>query len=229
MPVSQNLHSVLLQIRTAALKYDRDPASVRLVAVSKTHPVELIQEAWEAGQIDFGENRTPEMAMKQAALPTARWHMIGHLQRRQVKDIIPFVHLIHSVDSDRLLEKINREAQACNRVVDCLLQLNISEEIAKSGIDEAGAAALLARIDEWPQVRILGLMGMAQIRGSEDDTPVIRGQFARLRKAFEAFSAIDHPRILMQELSMGMSDDLEEAISEGATLVRIGTAVFGQR
>ena len=129
----------------------------------------------------------------------------------------------------RLLEKIDREAEACGRVVDCLLQLNISEEDAKSGLDETRAAALLARIDEWPHVRILGLMGMAQIRKSEADTPIIRSQFARLRKAFEAFSTLDHPRIHMQELSMGMSDDLEEAIAEGATMVRIGTAIFGPR
>jgi pyridoxal phosphate enzyme (YggS family) len=229
MSVSENLHAVRQHILSTAQKYGRASGSVRLIAVSKTKPLELIREAYAAGQIDFGENRSHELVAKHAELPDARWHMIGHLQRRQVKDIIPFVYLIHSVDSDRLLEKINREAAACDRVVDCLLQLNISEEDAKSGLDETSAAAILARMDEWPNVRIMGLMGMAQIRQSEADTPVIRSQFARLRRAFETFSHIFHPRIRMQELSMGMSDDLEEAIAEGATMVRIGTAVFGNR
>lgn len=229
MSIAENLVNIQKRIAQATLAAGREPGSVKLLAVSKTKPIELIQAAFEAGQVDFGENRTHELTHKYPLIPTANWHMIGHLQRRQVKEIIPFVHLIHSVDSERLLAKIDREAAAGNRVIDCLLQLNISEESAKSGLDETSALALLEGIEQYPHIRILGLMGMAQFKSSEADSPIVQVQFARLRRAFEQFGGIDHPQIQMQELSMGMSGDLEEAIAEGATMVRIGTAVFGGR
>lgn len=229
MSIAKNLSNIQKRIEQATQAAGRESGSVKLLAVSKTKPVALIQEAFAAGQVDFGENRTHELTDKHPILPAARWHMIGHLQRRQVKEIIPFIHLIHSVDSERLLAKIDREAAAADRVVDCLLQLNISEESAKSGLDETNALALLEGIEQYPHIRILGLMGMAQFKSSEADSPIVQAQFARLRRAFEQFKAFDHPHIQMQELSMGMSGDLEEAITEGATMVRIGTAVFGGR
>ncbi len=226
MSIVHHLNDILQQISQAAQAAGRSPEQVRLIAVSKTKPLELIREAFEAGQRDFGENKVQELREKHPALPEARWHMIGSLQRNKVKYIAPFIHLIHSVDSERLLAEIDKEAAKNGRVIDCLLQLNISEEDNKSGLDEVSGADLLRRIDQYPHVRIKGLMGMAAFTEEE---ALIRAQFARLRRASEAFSTIDHARVQMEELSMGMSGDFEIAIAEGATMVRIGSAVFGTR
>jgi len=221
-----NLDQVQSAIATAAENCGRDPRDITLIAVSKTKPVELIQEAFEAGQIDFGENRVQELREKHPVLPQAHWHMIGNLQRNKVKFIVEFIHLIHSVDSEKLLSEINKQAQKVDRIVDCLLQLNISEEDAKSGLDETKAEAVLKRMDDYPHIRIKGLMGMAELT---DDTDIIRSQFRRLRLAKEQLAAISHPRIRLEALSMGMSGDFEIAIEEGATMVRVGSAVFGAR
>lgn len=226
MTIQENLSSVQSQISDAAKSAGRHPDDVKLLAVSKTKPMELIHEVFQAGQIDFGENRPQELKEKHPQLPEAHWHMIGHLQRNKVKFLAPFVHLIHSVDSERLLSSINKEAEKCGRVIDCLLQLNISEEDAKSGLDETSTKELLERIDEYPHVQIKGLMGMAAL--TADDT-LIHKQFRRLRLAKEMLAEVQHPRIHMQELSMGMSGDFEIAIQEGATMVRIGSAIFGTR
>ncbi|MEM6264413.1 MAG: YggS family pyridoxal phosphate-dependent enzyme [Bacteroidota bacterium] len=224
--IKQNLSNVLSSIEQAALAAGRLPEEVKLVAVSKTKPMELIHEAYGAGQVIFGENRPQELREKHPELPDAKWHMIGGLQRNKVKYIAPFIDLIHSVDSERLLGEINKQAAKNERVIDCLLQLNISDEDNKSGLDEAGAAAILDRIEEFPHVRILGLMGMAEFT---DDKAVIRSQFDRLKTAFDAFSSNTHDRVKMQELSMGMSGDYDIAIEAGATMVRIGSAIFGSR
>lgn len=226
MTIQQNLTLVQSQISDAAKVAGRHPEDVRLIAVSKTKPMELIHEVFAAGQIDFGENRPQELKEKHPQLPEARWHMIGHLQRNKVKYLAPFVHLIHSVDSERLLAEINDQAGKCGRIINCLLQLNISEEDAKSGLDEVSTKELLTRIDEYPHVQIKGLMGMAAFIADDD---LIRSQFRRLRLAREMLAEVRHPRIQMRELSMGMSGDFEIAIQEGATLVRIGSAIFGTR
>lgn len=226
MSIVQNLQDIKDQIAKAAQQAGRSPEEVRLVAVSKTKPMELIHEAFAAGQLDFGENRPQELKEKQPELPEARWHMIGHLQRNKVKYLAPFVHLIHSVDSERLLAEVNKQAEKCDRVIDCLLQLNISEEDAKSGLNEQSTTELLGRIDEFPHIQIKGLMGMAALTSDE---ALISSQFKRLRLAKEMLAEISHPRIQMEELSMGMSGDFEIAIQEGATLVRIGSAIFGSR
>jgi len=227
MSVQAHLQQLRESIAQAARAAGRKPEEVRLVAVSKTKPVELIREAFEAGQLDFGENKVQELREKHPLLPPQiRWHAIGHLQRNKVKYIAPFVHLIHSVDSARLLQEIDKQAAKHQRIIDCLLQLNISGEASKSGMDEAGAQALLQRIDEWPYVRIKGLMGMAAF---VQDEQIVRAQFRRLRLAAEQLRDISHPRIQLQELSMGMSGDYPLAIAEGATLLRIGSAVFGPR
>ena len=226
MSVAQHLQEIRQRIAAAAQAAGRDPATVHLVAVSKTKPLPLIEEALAAGQLDFGENRVQEMEEKQPHLPQARWHLIGSLQRNKVKYIAPYVHLIHSVDSARLLAEIDKQAAKAGRQIDCLLQLNISEEDSKSGLDEARAEALLRDLDAYPHVRILGLMGMAALT---DDEALVRSQFRRLRLAAEAFAQIDHPRLRMDIRSMGMSGDFELAIAEGATHVRIGSAVFGSR
>lgn len=226
MSIAQNLQHILERIATATQQAGRPEGSVKLIAVSKTKPIELVQEAFAAGQVDFGENKVQEIQTKHPDLPAANWHMIGNLQRNKVQHLLPFVHLIHSVDSERLLARISQQAQKQERIVDCLLQLNISEEDSKSGLNEETGEALLQRIEAHPGIRIKGLMGMAAPVSAQ----IVQAQFARLRKASERFAkTINHPRVVMQELSMGMSGDFELAIAEGATLVRVGSAVFGAR
>lgn len=224
--IHENLIRIQADISQAAQAVGRDPSEIRLIAVSKTKPMDLIQEAFGAGQVDFGENRVQELRDKQPALPDAQWHLIGSLQRNKVKYIAPWVHLIHSVDSERLLAEIDKQAAKAGRVIDCLLQLNISEETAKSGLDESLTQALLQDIDSYPNVRIKGLMGMAELT---DNEAVVRGEFRRLRNAKEMLAEIEHPRVQLDELSMGMSGDFKLAIAEGSTMVRIGSAIFGAR
>ena len=226
MGIAENLSIINKKIARAALVAGRTPEEIQLVAVSKTKPLSLIQEAFAAGQGHFGENRVQELREKQPQMPEAHWHMIGSLQRNNVKYIAPFVHLIHSVDSEKLLREIDKRAGQHGRVIDCLLQINISDESQKSGLQEADARSLLEQIEDFPGVRIMGLMGMAEFTADMD---VVRSQFQRLKQAFETFRAITHERVEMKELSMGMSGDFEVAIEEGATLVRIGSAVFGRR
>ena len=226
MSIADNLSSIQHQISQAATSSKRQPDKVKLIAVSKTKPISLIEEAVAAGQEDFGENRVQELREKQPLLPHVRWHMIGTLQRNKVKYIAPFIYLIHSVDTERLLIEIDKQAKKNDRIIDCLLQINISEEEVKSGMEEEEARAILQSIDSYPHIRIKGLMGMAAFISDEVE---ISRQFRRLRLAMESFQSINHPRIQLQELSMGMSGDFELAIAEGATMVRIGSAVFGSR
>ncbi|WP_288007662.1 YggS family pyridoxal phosphate-dependent enzyme [Thermonema sp.] len=202
---------------------------VRLIAVSKTHPPEVIMQAYEAGCRDFGENKVQEMLPKYEALPKdIRWHLIGHLQRNKVKYIAPFVHLIHSVDSEALLREINKRAAQNERVIDCLLQIHIAQEESKYGLSYEEAHALLTSSiwEELPHVRIIGLMGMATFT---DDTAQIRREFRGLKHFFDEHKQYERPNVKMQELSMGMSGDYRIAIEEGSTMVRIGSAIFGQR
>lgn len=224
--IAENLKIVRTQIDQAAVLAGRDPQTVKLIAVSKTKPMSLIQAAWQAEQVDFGENRPQELRDKHPELPNARWHMIGTLQRNKVKYLIPWISLIHSVDSEKLLAEINKQAAKSETVINILLQLNISEEDAKSGLNEDRSEDLLRRIDEYPYIRVNGLMGMAEL--TEDDS-IVRSQFRRLRMAKERLLNIQHPRIQLEELSMGMSGDFKIAIEEGATMVRIGSAIFGGR
>lgn len=227
MSISNNLETIKQKIAKAAIAAGRAPESVKLIAVSKTKPMSLIHEAWEAGQVYFGENRVQELREKSTELSQAHWHMIGSLQRNKVKYIAPFIHLIHSVDSPRLLKEINKQAKANDRIINCLIQLNISDEAVKSGVeDEEELMQLLNDIDAYPHVHVQGLMGMASFTSNQE---VVRSQFRRLRLASEAAKSIVHPRITMNELSMGMSGDFELAIQEGATLVRIGSSIFGHR
>ncbi len=202
------------------------PEGVQLVAVSKTKSQADILEAYQAGQRDFGENKVQELAAKAKALPSdIRWHMIGHLQRNKVKFIAGFVHLIHGVDSLRLLEEINRRAEQEGRVIDCLLQVHIAEESTKFGFNAEELEALLAggQLPNLPHVRIRGLMGMATFT---DDAVQVRREFRSLKGLFDRLLASDpHADIL----SMGMSGDFELAVEEGSTLVRIGSSIFGTR
>jgi pyridoxal phosphate enzyme (YggS family) len=205
-----------------------DTQDVVLVAVSKTKPTEAIMEAYAAGQRDFGENKVQELTDKAEQLPKdIRWHMIGHLQRNKVKYIVPFVYLIHSVDSLRLLRMINKEAGKAGKIVDCLIQIHIAEEDTKYGFDETELSDALAEMKDLPNVRIRGLMGMATFT---DDSTQIRREFATLKKLFDSTAQRDLPEgTTMEILSMGMSGDYELAIEEGSTMVRIGSAIFGER
>lgn len=205
------------------------PAHVQLVAVSKNHPVERIREALEAGQLAFGENRVQELMPKARALPQAEWHMIGHLQTNKVKYIVPFIHLIHSVDSLKLLLEINKQAQRINRVVPCLLQVHIAQEETKYGFSHAEVESLLSgkEIRSLSHISIHGLMGMATFTSDEQQ---IRKEFKSLRQLFESLKSADLPgQVHMTILSMGMSHDYRIAIEEGSTMIRLGTAIFGER
>ena len=197
-----------------------------LVAVSKTHPSEAIEEAYHAGQRIFGENKVQELLPKQEALPKdIQWHLIGHLQTNKVKQIAHFISLIHSVDSLKLLKEINKEAQKHQRIIDCLLQIYIAKEETKFGLNFEEAEALLTSeaFKQLKNIRITGLMGMATLT---DNQQQIRNEFKSLKKFYDKLQIAN---CKLQILSMGMSSDYKIALEEGSNMVRIGTAVFGVR
>jgi len=201
------------------------PADVTLVAVSKTKPVSDLQEAYDAGIRDFGENKIQEMCEKYEFLPKdIRWHMIGHVQTNKVKYMAPFVYLIHGVDSLKLLKEINKEAAKNNRVINVLLQVFIADEETKFGLDAGELEAILSNeIQGLPHVKVVGLMGMATFTTDENK---IREEFKSLKSLFDQF-APQHPE--MKIISMGMSGDYQLAMEEGSTMVRIGSSIFGHR
>jgi PLP dependent protein len=205
------------------------PEGVRLIAVSKMHTPEHIQEAYNAGQRDFGENKVQELCGKYEVLPKdIRWHLIGHLQTNKVKYIAPFVHLIHSIDSFKLLETVNKEAIKRNRIVNCLLQVHIASEETKFGFLPEELQNML-RTEPWQtlrNIRICGLMGMAT--NTEDDTQIER-EFASLSALFVRIKEELLPESYFCELSMGMSDDYPLAIKAGSTMIRVGSSIFGVR
>ena len=203
------------------------PEGVTLVAVSKTHPIEAIKEAYEAGQRVFGESRPQELRAKYEALPhDIEWHMIGHLQTNKVKYIAPFVAMIHSVDSERLAEAIQVQAAKCNRTIDVLLEIHVAEEDSKSGwaIEDLRAAVASGLFERLPNVRVRGVMGIAT---NTDDAERIVSDFVQLRIYKEELAA--HFGEQFDTLSMGMSDDYPTAIAAGSTMVRIGSTIFGER
>jgi len=206
------------------------PRSVRLVAVSKTRPVNEIIEAFDTGQHLFGENRVQELLAKKDLLPqNIEWHLIGHLQTNKVKYVVPFISMIESVDSIKLLSLINEEARKAGRVVNCLLQIHIAEEESKSGftIDELKEAGKSGIFSQLKNVGICGVMGMATFT---DDMTQVRKEFKFLRSCFEDlrkdFFAMDKN---FTEISMGMSGDYQIAVEEGSTIIRIGSLIFGER
>lgn len=203
------------------------PAGVTLVAVSKFHPTEVLMEAYHAGQRIFGESRPQELTAKYKELPKdIEWHMIGHLQTNKVKYIVPFVSLIHSVDSMKLAEAINKEAEKCRRTVDVLLQVHIAQEETKFGWDAGELEHFLqnGELTALKNIRIRGVMGMASLT---DDTVQVRREFAGLHHVFVTFKKKYLSE--MDVLSMGMSGDYPLAIEEGATMVRVGSSIFGAR
>jgi len=196
--------------------------NITLVAVSKTKPIEDILELYNLGHRDFGENYVQELAEKAEKLPTdIRWHFIGHLQTNKVKSIVPFIYLIHGVDSLKLLKEIDKQAEKNKRVIDCLLQVHIAQEETKFGFDET--ELLNSELKQFSNVRIKGLMGMASLT---DDINKIRIEFKSLKILFEKLKT-QNPELAI--LSMGMSADYKIAIEEGSNMVRIGSLLFGER
>ncbi|MBR2051297.1 MAG: YggS family pyridoxal phosphate-dependent enzyme [Bacteroidales bacterium] len=206
------------------------PNDVTLIAVSKTKPVADLQEAYDAGQRIFGENKALEMRDKHQELPKdIQWHFIGHLQTNKIKYIAPFVSLIHSIDSISLLEAVNKEAIKNNRVIDCLLQFHIAKEETKFGLDIEEAEEML-KSDSYKNlnnINIIGVMGMATFT---DDVNQIRNEFKSLKNIFNILKErYFQDKESFKEISMGMSDDYPIAIEEGATMVRVGSKIFGAR
>ncbi len=210
------------------IKQELDAKNITLVAVSKTKPVEDIKALYELGQRDFGENYVQELVDKEAQLPKdIRWHFIGHLQSNKVKYIAPFVHLIHGVDSIKLLKEIDKQAQKNNRIIDCLLQVHIAQEETKFGFDEDELLNTnFDELHELKNVRVTGLMGMASFT---EDMDKVRREFRYLKALFVQFSLLSSVNSHLSTLSMGMSSDYKIAVEEGSNMVRIGSLLFGAR
>jgi pyridoxal phosphate enzyme (YggS family) len=220
MAIQENLTGLMKNI----------PAGCTLIAVSKTQPVEKVIEAYDCGQRAFGENKVQELAAKYEALPKdIAWHMIGHLQTNKVKYIASFISLIHAVDSVKLLQEINKQAVKAKRVIPCLLQIHIAEEETKFGFSGQEVMELLSSStwNDLQNIQVKGLMGMATFTENEDQ---VRREFKSLKTFFEKLKSSSLPdQFRMQELSMGMSGDFKIALEEGSTMIRVGTAIFGQR
>lgn len=225
--VSENYKEVEERVRLACERAGRAREEVTLIAVSKTKPVEDIRELMELSVVDFGENKVQEMCGKQEAIPEPlHWHLIGHLQRNKVKYIAKSVYLIHSVDSIRLAEEIQKEAVKADRVCPILIEVNIGDEESKSGVPYEEAEALVRAAAAMPNLEVRGLMCIAPIVAEAEEN---RGYFRKMRELRDRLKSLALPGAPMTELSMGMTGDFEVAIEEGATLVRVGTAIFGKR
>ena len=225
--IRENLETVRKNIENACTRAGRDPSEVILLAVSKTKPLDMIREAMAAGQRAFGENYVQELTEKYEALGSSvDWHMIGHLQRNKVKYIIGKTSLIHSVDSIRLAEQIEKEAEKKNVSADVLLEVNVAQEESKWGFTPEETAEAVKTISALPHVHICGLMTSAPIT---EDPESNRPYFRQLRILFDTIAASQPEHADMRILSMGMTGDYEVAVEEGSTLVRVGTGIFGAR
>lgn len=225
--LAENLNQVRTRIEQACEKAGRDSSEVTLVAVSKTKPVEMLMEAYEAGARVFGENKVQEIMDKYDRLPSdIQWHMIGHLQRNKVKYIIDKVAMIHSVDSLRLAETIEQEAAKKNRQMPILIEVNVAEEESKFGLSVDEGLPFLLEISKFPHLEVKGLMTIAPFVENPEENREI---FRKLKKLSVDIAAKNINNITMSVLSMGMTGDYEVAVQEGATMVRVGTGIFGER
>lgn len=205
-----------------SIKEQCNTANVQLIAVSKTKPIAAIQELYSLGHRDFGENYVQELLEKQKELPNdIRWHFIGHLQSNKVKSIIPFVHLIHAVDSLKLLQTINKEASKINSVVNCLLQIHIATEESKFGLDDNEVTTIMGSITELKHAIVKGFMGMASFTNNQNQ---IDNEFETIAQIYNKYKSTE-----IHNLSIGMSSDYEMAISKGSTMIRVGSLLFGKR
>jgi len=216
MSIQENLHYIISQL----------PKSVTLVAVSKTKPIDALQEAYDAGQRVFGENKIQEMTQKWEQLPKdIEWHMIGNLQRNKVKYMAEYVNLIHGVENFKLLTEINKQAKKHNRVINCLLQIKIAEEDTKAGMTKEEAKTIITSDDilELKNIKIVGLMGMASFTKNQDQ---VTNEFSYLKTVFDELKTKNSE---LKTISMGMSGDYKLAIDNGSTMIRVGSSIFGAR
>lgn len=226
--IAQNLKSIQQKIEKAATESGRDPGEITLVAVSKTKPTEDILTAIKAGQLHFGENRMKELEDKMAEveLPEVVWHFIGNLQTNKIKYIADRVNWIHSVEKAKYLKEINKRAGKASRAINALIQVNISGEKQKGGCEPEDLANILESAQDYEHVTVRGLMGMATF---VDDAEDVRSEFKLLKQLFDSHQKYNGGSVNLEHLSMGMTNDMEVAIQEGATMVRIGSAIFGER
>lgn len=225
--LKENLYDVQKRVEAACKRAGRDSSEVTLIAVSKTKPVSMIEEIMAEGIVDFGENKPQELKEKYDVLPkNLKWHMIGHLQRNKVKYIIDKACMIHSVDSLRLAETIQQEAEKLDLVMPVLIEVNISREESKFGVYEEAAEELVRQVAKLPNLRVEGLMTIAPFVEKAERNRVY---FENLRKLYVDIKSKNIDNVNMCNLSMGMTGDYEIAIEEGATLVRVGTGIFGER
>lgn len=227
LDIERNLKNVQERIEKTAVKADRNPHEIQLIAVTKTVEPEVIEKAIEFGVTHIGENKVQELIRKYEIIgDRVKWHMIGHLQKNKVKYVIDKVTLIHSLDSYDLAVEIDKRAKQVGRVMQCLLQVNVSGEESKYGIDYGSVDELLQKLSLLQHIEIVGLMTMAPYTDEPED---VRGFFKNLNQLFVDIGERKIPNIKMHYLSMGMSNDFEVAIEEGASLVRIGSKIFGER
>ncbi|MFR5601484.1 MAG: YggS family pyridoxal phosphate-dependent enzyme [Lachnospiraceae bacterium] len=225
--IREQLEQVREQIKEACARSGRDQSEVTLIAVSKTKPVELLMEAYEAGARDFGENKVQEILDKVPKMPKdCRFHMIGHLQRNKVKQVIDKVVMIHSVDSIRLAEQIEKEAAAIDRRVDILLEVNVAKEESKFGFDLEEMEEILMQMKDFSHIRVRGLMTIAPFVTNAEENREI---FKKLYQLQVDMKSKNIDNVTMDVLSMGMSGDYQVAVEEGATMIRVGTSIFGAR
>lgn len=225
--ISLKYQDILAQIKEVCLKSGRNYEDIKVVAVSKSHPVEVLKSAYEQGIKIFGENRVQELLQKQQQLPKdIEWHLIGTLQRNKVKSILDKVALIHSVHSLKLAQALSEEALIRKTAVNILLQVNISKEQSKQGFESAQLLAEINEISALQGINIKGLMTIAPLLADADET---RSVFRQLRELAQMIDALNLPKVEMKELSMGMSGDFIAAVEEGATLIRVGSKIFGER
>jgi pyridoxal phosphate enzyme (YggS family) len=226
--IPRRLADVRARMAAAAVRSGRSPDAVRLIAVSKTHPLEAVRAAFEAGQADFGENKLQEALQKiaQSADMKIQWHLVGHLQSNKAKKAGATVGWVHSIDSPGLLRRVDRGAAEVGRTLEVLVQVDLALEPTKHGASVADVPAIFAAADDCPAARVAGLMLLPPL---VEDPEQARPWFQRLRAVRDELAAAGVPSHRLRELSMGMSHDFEVAIQEGATMVRVGTAIFGSR
>ena len=226
--IPQRLAGVRERIADAAGRAGRSPGDVRLIAVSKTHRIDAVRAAADAGQLDFGENKVQEALQKiaQNAENRLRWHLVGHLQSNKAKKAVSAVHAIHSIDGVDLLRKVDQAAGAAGRTVDVLVQVDLALEDTKFGAPEASVPGIFAESERCTAARVVGLMLLPPLAENPEDA---RPWFGRLRGIRDRLRDSGVPAGRLRELSMGMSHDFEVAIAEGATMIRVGTAIFGER
>ena len=225
--IADHIKSINERIKKAARTAGRSPSDITLIAVSKTKPNSMIQEAIAAGQIHFGENKVQELQEKMPEFgDDIQWHMIGNLQTNKIKYLVERVNWIHSIPKIKALKELEKRAGNIERVIDTLIQVNISDEDQKSGCAPEDLPKLLEYASELKWVRVRGLMGISTFA---DDPETVRPEFASLREILEKNTTYNNDVIQLKELSMGMTNDLEVAVEEGATMVRVGSAIFGER